>query len=143
MTASMADHVERELAALAELDRTALLERWRMAFGRDAPPRLSRALMEKAIAYDVQVKAFGGLSAHTRRTLSVAAKADGRAALRKLPSCGTRLVREWNGALHEVEVLEDGYLWRGARRRSLSAIARTITGTKWSGPRFFGLVARP
>ena len=61
----------------------------------------------------------------------------------KLPSRGTRLVREWNGALHEVEVLEDGYLWRGARHRSLSAIARAITGTKWSGPRFFGLMARP
>jgi hypothetical protein len=143
MTASVADDVERALAALAELDRTALLERWRTAFGRDAPPRLSRALMEKAIAYDVQVKAFGGLSARTRRTLKAAAKADGRSALSKLPSCGARLVREWNGALHEVEVLEDGYLWRGARHRSLSAIARAITGTKWSGPRFFGLVARP
>ena len=69
MTASVADDVERELAALAELDRTALLQRWRTAFGRAAPPRLSRALMEKAIAYDVQVKAFGGLSARTRRTL--------------------------------------------------------------------------
>ena len=66
MTASMADDVERELAALAELDRTALLQRWRMAFGRDAPPCLSRTLMEKAIAYDVQVKALGGLSARGR-----------------------------------------------------------------------------
>jgi hypothetical protein len=142
MTASIADHVERELAALAELDRTALLERWRMAFGRDPPPRLSRVLMVKAIAYNLQVKAFGGLSARTRRTLRAAAKADRKSAFGKLPGCGTRLVREWHGALHEVEVLEDGYLWRGARHRSLSAIARVITGTKWSGPRFFGLVAR-
>jgi len=75
--------------------------------------------------------------------LRAAAKADGRSGVSKLPSRGTRLVREWNGALHEVEVLEDGYLWRGARHRSLSAIARAITGTKWSGPRFFGLVAGP
>jgi hypothetical protein len=52
------------------------------------------------------------------------------------------LVRAWHGTRHEVEVLEDGYLWRGARHRSLSAIARAITGTKWSGPRFFGLVAQ-
>ena len=124
MTASVADRVERELAALAELDRTALLERWRMA----APPRLSRTLMEKAIAYDVQVKAFGRLSARTRRALRVAAKADGRSSLSKLPSRGTRLIREWHGTVHEVEVLEDGYLWRGARHRSLSAIARAITG---------------
>ena len=143
MTAGVAHEVERDLAALPELDRTALLERWRVAFGRDAPPRLSRALMEKAIAYDVQVEAFGGLSASTRRTLRAAAKADRKSALSKLPSCGTRLVREWHGALHVVEVLDDGYLWRGARHRSLSAIARAITGAKWSGPRFFGLIARP
>ncbi len=143
MTAGTAADVERELAALAELDRTALLERWCTSFGRGAPPRLSRALMEKAIAYEVQVKAFGGLSARTKRSLRAAAKADGSSALSKLPSRGTRFVREWHGALHEIEVLEDGYLWRGARHRSLSAIAGAITGTKWSGPRFFGLVARP
>ena len=143
MTASMTDDVARELAALAKLDRTALLERWRRAFGRDAPQRLSRTLMEKAIAYDLQTKAFGGLSSRTRRALRAAAKADGRSSLSKLPSRGTRLIREWHGTVHEVEVLEDGYLWRGERHRSLSAIARAITGTKWSGPRFFGLVARP
>ncbi len=142
MTASVGDDVERELAALAVLDRTALLERWRTAFGRDAPPRLSRALMEKAIAYDVQVKAFGGLSARMLRALRAAAKANGGPASSRLPGCGTRLVREWNGALYEVEVLEDGYLWRGERHRSLSAIARVITGTKWSGPRFFGIESR-
>ena len=139
MTASVEEVVEREIAALAELDRTALLERWRDAFGRGAPPRLSQALMEKAIAYEIQVRAFGGLSARTMRALRAAAKANGGPTLSKLPSCGTRLVREWNGALHEVEVLEDGYLWRGERHRSLSAIARGITGTKWSGPRFFGI----
>jgi hypothetical protein len=143
MMAAAAYAVERELAALAELDRTALLERWRMAFGRDAPPCLSRALMKKAIAYDLQVNAFGGLSSRTRRALRGAAKAGGRSSFSTLPSRGTRLVREWHGALHEVEVLEDGYLWRGVRHRSLSAIARAITGARWSGPRFFGLVARP
>jgi Protein of unknown function (DUF2924) len=96
--------------------------------------------MQKAIAYDLQVKAFGGLPARTKRSLRSAAKADRKSALSKLPSRGTRLVREWHGALHEVEVLEDSYLWRGVRHRSLSAIARAITGTKWSGPRFFGLM---
>jgi hypothetical protein len=101
------------------------------------------ALMQKAIAYDLQVRAFGRLPARAKRSLRSAAKADGRSALSNLPSRGTRLVPEWHGALHEVEVLEDGYLWRGAQHRSLSAIACAITGTKWSGPRFFGLVARP
>jgi hypothetical protein len=142
MTASLGN-VERELAALAGLDRTALLERWRRAFGHDAPPRLSRPLMEKAIAYNIQVKAFGGLSARTMRALRAAAKGDGGLTSCRAPGSGTRLVREWNGALHEVEVLEDGYLWRGARHRSLSAIARAITGARWSGPRFFGLKGRP
>ena len=143
MTASITDDVARELAALAEMDRVALLQRWRRAFGRDAPPRLSRALIEKAIAYNLQVEALGGLPPRTRRALRAAAKADGRSTLTNLPSRGTRLIREWHGSLHEVEVLEDGYLWRGVRHRSLSAIARAITGTRWSGPRFFGLVARP
>jgi hypothetical protein len=143
MTVTVAKDVERELTALAELDRTALLERWRTVFGREAPPRLSRPLMEKAIAYEVQVRVFGGLSARARRALRAAAKADGRSSLSKLPSRGTRLIREWHGTLHEVEVLEDGYLWRRERHRSLSAIARAITGTKWSGPRFFGLLAGP
>jgi hypothetical protein len=143
MTASVTDDVARELATLGEMDRSALLQRWRMAFGRDAPPRLSRALMQKAIAYELQVEAFGGLPSRTRRALRAGAKADGRSTLTNLPGRGTRLIREWHGTVHDVEVLEDGYLWRGVRHRSLSAIARAITGTRWSGPRFFGLVAGP
>ena len=143
MTMAKDRAVGREIAALEELDRTVLLECWRVAFGRDAPPRLSRILKELAIAYDLQAKTFGGLSARTIRALKAAARADSKPATNRLASCGVRLVREWNGALHEVEVLEDGYLWRGQRHRSLSAIARAITGTKWSGPRFFGLKGRP
>ncbi len=96
--------------------------------------------MAKAIAYDIQAKALGGLSARTIRALKAAAKPGAApAAATRPPGPGTRLIREWNGILHEVEVLDDGYLWRGQRHRSLSAIARAITGTKWSGPRFFGL----
>ncbi len=141
MTASMEEVVKREIAALAELDRTALLARWRSAFGREAPPRLSRELAVKAVAYDMQVQAFGGLSARTIRALKAAAKPGSGPATARPPARGTRLAREWNGTLHEVEVLDDGYLWRGQRHRSLSAIARAITGTKWSGPRFFGIKA--
>jgi len=93
----------------------------------------------KALAYDIQVKAFGGLSARTIRALKAAARPGSGPATARLPARGSRLVREWNGALHEVEVLDDGYHWRGQRFRSLSAIAQVITGTKWSGPRFFGI----
>ena len=95
--------------------------------------------MEKAIAYEIQVRAYGGLSARSIRALKAAAKQEAVPASRRPPGRGTRLVREWNGVLHEVEVQDDGYLWRGQWYRSLSAIALAITGTKWSGPRFFGI----
>lgn len=130
-----------EIAALEGLDRAALLACWRSAFGRDAPPRLSRELAVKALAYDLQVQAFGGLSARTIRALKAATKPGSGPTTARRPAHGSRLVREWNGVLHEVEVLDDGYLWRGERHRSLSAIARAITSTRWSGPRFFGIKA--
>jgi Protein of unknown function (DUF2924) len=139
MTAEKAAGVQRQIAALEDLDRTALLQRWRSAFGRDAPPRLSRPLMKKAIAYDMQVRAFGGLPVRTIRALKAAAKLKTAPASGRPPGRGARLVREWNGILHEVDIDDDGYLWRGQRYRSLSAIALAITGTKWSGPRFFGI----
>lgn len=139
MTEAKGTSIEREIAALDALDRSALLQRWRFAFGREAPPRLSRSLMVKAVAHEMQVRAFGGLSPRTIRALKAAGKPEATSISRRLPGRGTRLVREWNGILHEVEVLDDGYLWRGQRYRSLSAIALAITGTKWSGPRFFGI----
>ncbi len=139
MTVGKGAGIKREIAALEVLDRSALLQRWRSAFGRDVPPHLSRTLMEKAIAYDMQAKVFGGLSGRTIRALKAAAKPEAVAASRKLPGRGARLVREWNGILHEVDVVDDGYLWHGQRHRSLTAIALAITGTKWSGPRFFGI----
>ena len=139
MTVDKGVLIDREIAALDALDRSALLQRWQSAFGHEAPPRLSRPLMEKAIAYEIQVRAYGGLSARTIRVLKAAAKPEAMAGSRRSPGRGTRLVREWNGILHEVDVRDDGYLWRGQRYRSLSAIALAITGTKWSGPRFFGI----
>ena len=141
MTGHKIAGIEREIAALEGLDRAALLARWRAAFGRAAPPRLSRELAVKAIAYDIQVQASCGLSARTIRALKAAAKPGSGPTMARPAARGSRLVREWNGVLHEVEVLDDGYLWRGQRHRSLSAIARAITGTKWSGPRFFGIKA--
>lgn len=131
--------VEREVAALGDFPRSALAERWRTTYG--APPALdvSAPLMRKALAWEIQAGAFGGLSAGARRALKAAG--DGKPST-KTAAAGSRLVREWNGATHEVEVLESGYRWRGETWSSLSAIAREITGAKWSGPRFFGLAKR-
>ena len=90
------------------------------------------------LAWRVQAEAEGGLGAETRRALRRPVAAQSRAAPQ--PGGGTRLVREWQGVRHEVTVCEDGaFLYRGERHRSLSRIARAITGTRWNGPRFFGL----
>jgi len=133
----------REIAGLAELDRASLVARWRSLYGRPPPPKLSRALMEKAIAYEIQSAAFGGLSAVTKRALRAAASGGGTSSSTRRPlSAGARLIREWNGTVHEVDVAEEGYIWQGETHRSLTAIARAITGTKWSGPCFFGLERR-
>lgn len=139
MTEDKGTSIEREIAALDALDRPALLQRWRSAFGREAPSRLSRSLMVKAVAHEMQVRAFGGLPPRTIRALKAAVKRATVTVPRRPQGPGTRLVREWNGVRHEVEVQDDGYLWRGKRHRSLSAIALAITGTRWSGPRFFGI----
>jgi len=110
------------------------------AYGRPPPPKLSWALMEKAIAYEIQCAAFGGLSAETKRALRAAVSGNGKPSTVTRPlSAGARLIRESNGVMHEVDVVRDGYIWQGETYRSLTAIARAITGTKWSGPRFFGL----
>lgn len=131
--------VEQEVAALGDLPRKDLAERWFAEFGAPPAVDVSSALMRKALAWEIQAKAFGGHSTKTLRTLK--AVAAGKAAP-KTASVGTRLVREWNGATYEVEVLENGYRWRGETWTSLSAIANAITGAKWSGPRFFGLARR-
>jgi hypothetical protein len=132
-----------DLAGLADLDMNDLRRLWTELFGIEPVQRVSRELLTRAIAHRLQENAEGGFSKKTLRKLarfaadlgasgsiSVDAAADIRA--------GTRLVREWQGRVHEVIVLDDQYLWKGARYRSLSEIARLITGTRWSGPRFFG-----
>jgi hypothetical protein len=131
------EEVSREIATLLALDRAACLQRWEAAFCRPAPKHLSLAFMRLVLAHQLQVEAFGGLSAKTRRALASALKEP--SASRSRVAAGARLVREWNGRTHEVEVLAEGYLFRGRRFRSLSAIAREITGARWSGPRFFGV----
>jgi len=134
------------LASLPGLDLDALKAHWRALYRSEPPPRMRRALLMRAVAYRLQEEALGGLRPATRRLLQrVAAETRaGRSAM--APSTlllrpGTRLLREWQGVTHEVIVLESGVLFRGERYRSLSEVARAITSSRWSGPRFFGLNA--
>jgi hypothetical protein len=136
-----AGETAEEIGRLAGLSRSELAERWQAIFGSVPPKGVKRGLLERACAYDIQAKAFGGLRRPTKKSL--AAVADG-GALKAPPSKlglkpGSHLLREWHGVVHRAEVTHDGILWNGRRYRSLSAVARAITGTSWSGPRFFGL----
>jgi len=120
---------------------------WRRAYRRDPPKFLSRDLLELGIAWKLQERAFGGLSVTAKRQLDeVAGAIDAKSDIAKIRRVslrpGARLIREWAGEVHEVLVTEDGFEWRGKTWRSLSVIAREMTGTRWSGPRFFGLDQR-
>ncbi len=132
-----------ELAGLPGLDRTGLVEQWRNLYGTEPPAYISRSLLIRAIAYRLQENALGGLKPSTRRFL--AQVAENAFAGRQPPISpstikpGTRLLREWHGVTHEVIVREDSVTYAGKNYRSLSEVARTITGARWSGPRFFGL----
>jgi len=134
----------RPSAELAQLDAAALQAGWTSLFGRPPPKGMSRRLLELAAAYEAQVRIHGGLKPALRRRLLQAAEPAGPADAkpRRIPPAlapGSRLVREWHGRSHTVEVMEDGFLYDGQRYRSLSSIARRITGAHWSGRRFFGL----
>jgi len=135
-----------ELAVLDRLDLSVLKQRWLTLYGTEAPIRLGRALLLHAVAYGLQEKALGGIKSSTRRLLERAAQdGDARRPTASTQTAearsGTVLIREWHGFSYRVTVLEDGVLLRGTHYRSLSEVARKITGTRWSGPRFFGLRA--
>jgi len=139
--------VVESLDRLNDLTLDELRVEWRR-FYRSAPPRLSQDLMRRAIAYRIQEKAFGGLSPASKRKLKDHAtqievtgrvRPDSRPVVRS----GARLVREWNGRAHTVTVTEDGFEYGGKTYRSLTKVARVITGAHWSGPRFFGLNGTP
>lgn len=128
-----------EIAALANLSPTRLRKRWVTVTGKTVP-RVSPSLLRLALAWELQAKANGGLSRRTRQRLEqlVEAKTETRTA-----RPGMRLVREWNGTLHIVTIGEDNVIrWNDREWRSLSEVARAITGTRWSGPAFFGLRQR-
>jgi hypothetical protein len=138
--------VSRMLEALPALSPDELRKEWRRLY-RSQPPRLSRDLLVRAIAYRSQELRYGGLSKATSRKLAAlvqARRSDGDIAPESTQRirAGARLVREWNGRTHTVTVEEEGFSYAGRNYRSLSAIAREITGARWSGPRFFGLLKR-
>jgi len=142
------DQLSREIAALSALSVRHLKDRWRSVYGTEPSGRISRELLTRALAYRLQERALGGLKPSTRRLLDRIGEGRSSSQLMRFVSHrktapGTVLVREWRGASHRVSVLDDGVIYRGRRYQSLSEVARLITGTRWSGPLFFGLKQRP
>ena len=132
------------VSRLPELDLRQLRELWCRLYKTATPPRLGRELLMRAVAYRMQELAAGGLRSELQRQLQqIARQLQQTGQVTVYPHArlkpGTRLLREWKGRSHEVLVLDDGFSWQAAHYRSLSAIARKITGTAWSGPLFFGL----
>jgi len=128
--------------SLKDLDRKGLAETWQEAFGRPIPPKLFRNTVIPILAYRLQALKFGDLSPAAERYLaSLLPRKDGKPTKpppRRLKP-GTRLLRTWQGRTYTVTVADNGFIWDGMTHRSLSVIARPITGTAWSGPAFFGL----
>jgi hypothetical protein len=136
--------IAKALVRLSELTIFELRGEWQRLHRMPPPMRLSRDLLTRGITYKLQERAYGGLSTATARKLEqVAADPLSRGAAKPAPPIslkpGTLLVREWRGVTHMVLIRADGIEWRGQRYRSLSVVARKITGARWSGPRFFGL----
>jgi hypothetical protein len=129
--------IEAEIARIRSLALDALRRRWQAAFGRTPPAALSKDLLGRMIAWRMQEQTFGGLDRESLRFLDSLARHSGSPRRHLKP--GTVLVREYQGQRHTVTVAADGFDWQGTRYPSLSAIARAITGTAWSGPRFFAL----
>ncbi|MBB4155764.1 hypothetical protein GGQ80_003695 [Sphingomonas jinjuensis] len=128
--------VEDEVAGLERLSSDELRTKWRTLTGSPVP-QMSPSLLRLALAWEIQARAYGGLSRETRRALDQLAAGKTRTTS---VSPGMRLVREWNGRAHVVVVGDDGIIrWDEREWRSLSEVARAITGTRWSGPAFFGL----
>jgi hypothetical protein len=140
------ESLDNEIARLRGLEVGGLRARWHTVFRRRAPPHLPRHLLFRILAYRLQVDHLGDLDPDTRRQLDrsgdpieIGRLAAERNYRRTELKPGTLLAREWDGHLQRVMVLADGFAWNGKTYRSLSKVAFAITGTRWSGPRFFAL----
>ncbi len=129
--------LENSLVELEALSYAELRIRYEDVLSR-SPPRLSRDLLRRAIAYEIQADRFGGLPRRIEKLLRTDSAPSTRNSHQPLLT-GTQLVREWEDEMQVVDVLENGFQWQETHFASLSAVARAITGTRWSGPRFFGL----
>jgi hypothetical protein len=142
------DALTAEIAGLSKASTEDLRERWRILYGKEPSNQIGRSFLIRAIAYRLQEKACGGLKQATRRLLARVAREAAAGNSPKKPQlrqaqAETVLIREWQGAAHRVTMLHDGVSFHGKRYRSLSEVAREITGSRWSGPRFFGLRLSP
>jgi Protein of unknown function (DUF2924) len=150
MTLGQPDSKATDPAVEAELDRLAVMPiaqlriRYRELFRTDPPKAFGQDLLRRSIAHRIQEKAYGGLTASTRRLFdqlvkAAMAKPNGRLEIPRRIKPGSELVRTWDGKTHRVRVTADGFAYEGETFASLSEIASEITGTRWNGPRFFGL----
>jgi hypothetical protein len=132
-----------ELSGLPALDRIELAEKWQLLYGTKPPVGSQNKFLLHAVAHRMQEKALGGLKPATRRFLEKAAQDNDASKQQILPAIslkpGTRLLREWHGITYEVIILESSVLCNSKHYRSLSEVARSITGARWSGPLFFGM----
>jgi hypothetical protein len=140
--------LEAEIGRLPNLSLLELRNRWKTLFGHPAPKSLRRNCLARAVAYQMQVEAYGGLSVATKRRLREIANAvrtgDANAMLgssRIKP--GTQMIRQWQNTTHTVTALVEGFEWNGRTYKSLSAVANAITGTNWNGFAFFGIKRAP
>jgi hypothetical protein len=140
--------LEVEIRRLPNLSLLELRHRWKTLFGHPAPKSLRRTFLARAVAYQMQVEAYGGLSVATKRRLREIANAvrngDANAMLgsgRIKP--GTQMIRQWQNTTHTVTALAEGFEWNGRTYKSLSAVANAITGTNWNGFAFFGIKRAP
>ena len=141
------DECARQLELLPELGKAQLVQFWEQIIGKPTPAGIRRELLIRVLEFKIREQAYGGLRPHLRAKLREIAQS-----LEKKPpairsdkdglASGTRILREWGGKTHQVTLVEGGYEYRGHIYGSLSAIARKITGTQWSGPLFFGTKAK-
>ena len=132
-----------QLREIDHMDHAACTEALAALPGITLPSRLRVQTLRRILAYEIQARALGGLSPKEQRALITLAEGKSASeATSQVASSGTHLVREWNGRTYRVEVTDEGYVLDGTTYHSLSAVANRITGTAWSGPRFFGLTAK-
>jgi len=124
---------------IEQMERGALITLWQELLEKPVPRHMSIVFLRQVLAFEVQSKQSGGLPHGFINRLNKQANGSKPKRSKVEPKPGGRLLREWNGITHVVDIADDCYVWKGENYRSLSAIARAITGAHWSGPRFFGL----